>query len=113
MLAASARLAELLNLDPSIRLHPTDAWAVPQELVPSPMPVAELIAIALLQRPELAERRAVIRQSLLALEGAKVLPFSPTVHHRLQRRRLRRRQQPGPAGLRRLRRPERLRRRST
>jgi outer membrane protein TolC len=76
---ASARLCELLNLDPSIRLHPTDAWVVPHEIVPPPVPIFELIAIALLQRPELAERRTVIREALLALQGAKALPFSPTV----------------------------------
>src|SRR4051812_25552088 len=79
VLVASARLCDVLNLDPSIRLHPTDAWVVPQPIVPDPIPVAELIALALLQRPELAERRAAIREALLALEGAKVLPFSPTV----------------------------------
>jgi outer membrane protein TolC len=79
ILAASARLCQLLNLDPSIRLHPTDALVVPMPIVPDPMPVAELIAIALLRRPELGERRAAIRESLLALEGAKVLPFSPTI----------------------------------
>jgi outer membrane protein TolC len=76
---ASARLCEVLNLDPSVRLHPTDAWVTPQPLVPPPMPVCELIALALLRRPELAERRAVIREAFLALEGARVLPFSPTV----------------------------------
>jgi outer membrane protein TolC len=79
ILVAAAQLAQQLNLDPSVRLHPTDAWLVPQSIVPEPMSVAELIAIALLQRPELAERRAVIRESLLALEGARALPFSPTV----------------------------------
>jgi outer membrane protein TolC len=79
ILIASARLAQLLNLDPSIRFHPTDAWVVPHQVVPDPIPIAELIAIALLQRPELAERRAAIRESFLALEGAKILPFSPTV----------------------------------
>ena len=59
-------------------IRPTPA-VVPQPIVPDPMPVAELIALALLQRPELAERRAAIREALLALEGAKVLPFSPTI----------------------------------
>jgi outer membrane protein TolC len=43
------------------------------------MPLPELIAAGLLHRPELGERRAAIRASLLTLEGAKVLPFSPTV----------------------------------
>ena len=76
---ASARLCDLLNLDPSIRLHPTDAWVVPAQIVPPPVPVCELIAMALLRRPELGERRAVIRQAFLALQGSKILPFSPTV----------------------------------
>lgn len=79
ILVASARLCYVLNLDPSLRLHPTDAWVVPSPIVPDPIPVAELIALALLQRPELKERRALIRESLLVLEGARVLPFSPTV----------------------------------
>ena len=78
ILINSARLAEVLNIDPSIRLHPTDAWVVPQPIVPDPMPVCELIALALLRRPELGARRAVIQQAMFALDGAKVLPFSPT-----------------------------------
>ena len=79
ILEASARLCRLLNLDPSIRLHPTDAQVVPMPIIPDPVPLHELIAIALMGRPELGERRAVIREALLALEGAKVLPFSPTI----------------------------------
>jgi outer membrane protein TolC len=78
VLVSSARLAEVLNVDPSIRLHPTDAWVVPRPLVPDPIPVAELIALALVRRPELGERRAAIREALYALDGAKALPFSPT-----------------------------------
>jgi outer membrane protein TolC len=78
VLTASAGLCRLLNLDPSIRLHPTDAWVVPQPIVPDPMPVAELIALGLLHRPELAAQRAAIAAALMQLEGARVLPFSPT-----------------------------------
>ena len=33
----------------------------------------------MLNRPELAERRAAIRAALLQFEGSKVLPFSPTI----------------------------------
>jgi outer membrane protein TolC len=76
---ASARLAQVLNLDPSVRLHPTDGWVVPAPIVPDPIPLPELIAIALTQRPELAARQAAIRAALLQLHGAKVLPFSPNV----------------------------------
>src|SRR5262249_58671733 len=69
---------QLLNLDPSIRLHPTDAVVVPQPLVPDPTPLCELIALGLLRRPELAAQRAAIEAALMYLGGAKVLPFSPT-----------------------------------
>lgn len=79
VLLASARLAQLLDLDPSIRLQATDGWVVPMPIVPDPAPLTSLIAIAVNQRPELAERRAAIRAAFLALQGARVLPFSPTV----------------------------------
>jgi outer membrane protein TolC len=78
ILTASARLCQLLNLDPSIRLHPTDAVVVPQPLVPDPIALSELIALGLLRRPELAAQRAAIEAALLYLAGAKILPFSPT-----------------------------------
>ncbi len=78
ILAASAELCRVLNLDPSIRLHPTDNYIVPMPIVPDPQPLSELVALGLLRRPELAERRAAIREAFLQLESAKVLPFSPT-----------------------------------
>lgn len=78
-LVASARLCQQLNLDPSTRLRPLDGWVVPAPLVPDPVPLADLIAVALLQRPELAARRAEVRELLYQLSLAKVLPFSPNV----------------------------------
>ncbi len=78
-LTASARLGRLLSLDSTVRLRPLDGWAVPAPIVPDPVPVAQLVAIALLQRPELEERRAEIRESLYSLSNAKLLPFSPNV----------------------------------
>jgi outer membrane protein TolC len=78
-LTASARLCQLLGLNPSERLHPVDGWVVPHPIVPEPIPVPELITIALTQRPELRERQAAIRAALLELQNAKVLPFSPNV----------------------------------
>ena len=78
-LTASARLCQLLTLDPATRLKPIDGWVVPAPLVPDPVPLAELVAIALMQRPELAARRAEIRGSIYALSSAKILPFSPNV----------------------------------
>ncbi|MES1213287.1 MAG: TolC family protein, partial [Singulisphaera sp.] len=76
-LVASARLCQLLNLDPSTRMHATDEWVVPIPIVPGPIPLQELIAIAMLERPDLAERRAAIREAFLAFQGSRLLPFSP------------------------------------
>lgn len=78
-LAASARLCQLLNLDPSTRLKPVDGWAVPAPLVPNPTPLPDLLAVAMMQRPELAARRSEVRETLYQLSLAKVLPFSPNV----------------------------------
>ena len=80
MLIASATLAELLSLDPSIRLHPIEDRYVPMPMVPDPIPLRELVAIAVMQRPELQERQAVIQKSDAgACMDERVLPFSPTV----------------------------------
>lgn len=76
---SSSRLASLLGLDTAVRLEPTDRWAVPHTIVPEPIPISELIAIAGLRRPELEERRADFARALLALDSAKLLPFSPNV----------------------------------
>jgi outer membrane protein TolC len=79
ILIASARLAQLLNLDPSVRLRPLDPYVVPIPIVPDPLPLPELLAIALVERPEMAERRAEILETIYALSSAKLLPFSPNV----------------------------------
>jgi outer membrane protein TolC len=78
-LTASARLAQLLNLDPSTRLKPIDGWVVPAPVVPDPVPLTDLLAIAMLERPELAARRSEVQTALYELSLAKVLPFSPNV----------------------------------
>jgi outer membrane protein TolC len=80
LITASARLCQLLNLDPEIRLHPTDAYVVPHPLVPDPIPVSELLALGLLRRPELTAMRAAIIQAMLTLQGARALPFSPSFY---------------------------------
>jgi outer membrane protein TolC len=74
---ASARLSELLSLNPVDGLQPVESAVVPSPVVPDPIPLPELVAIALVQRPELKERQAAIRAALLELQGAKALPFAP------------------------------------
>jgi outer membrane protein TolC len=79
MLVASAQLAKLLNLPPSIQLHGVEGWVVPTPLVPQQVPMSTLLLFAINQRPELAARRAAIRMATQYLRSAQVLPLSPTV----------------------------------
>jgi outer membrane protein TolC len=76
---ASARLAQLLSLDPAMPLRAADGHVLPAPIIPDPIPLRELLTIALTQRPELRERQAAIRAALLELDAARVLPFSPNV----------------------------------
>ena len=74
---ASARLSRLLSLNPVDGLQPVESAVVPSPVVPDPIPLPELVAIALAQRPELKERQAAIQAALYELHGAKALPFAP------------------------------------
>lgn len=74
---ASAHVAEILNLESSVQLRSSENWAVPRSIAPDLIPLPELIAIALYQRPELAERRAQVHAAMLELQGAQLLLFSP------------------------------------
>jgi outer membrane protein TolC len=76
---ASHALTELLNLDPLLRLVPVESQLVPEPIVPTQMPLPELLTVAALNRPELLARRTAIRAALLQLNNARLLPFSPTV----------------------------------
>ncbi|MBS0203414.1 MAG: TolC family protein [Planctomycetes bacterium] len=76
---ASAHLAELLNLNHSYRMHATDNYLVPHPAVPEMISRTELIAIAMIQRPEMHEHQALVHAALMELDGAKVLLFSPQV----------------------------------
>ena len=76
---ASARLCQLLSLDPSVRLKPMESQVIPTGLVPEPIPLPELLAIAMTQRPELRQQQAAVRAAMLELQHQKVLPFSPQV----------------------------------
>ena len=77
VIEASARLAQILNLESSVRLQSNENWIVPRSIVPDMIPLPELIVIALYQRPEVAERRAEVHAAMLQLDNAKLLLFSP------------------------------------
>lgn len=77
IIEASAMLGQILNLESSVRLRSSENWVVPRSVVPDPIPLPELIAISLYQRPEIAERRAEVHAAMLELKNAQLLIFSP------------------------------------
>ncbi len=76
---ASAKLAQLLNLDPTTRLKPVDGYTMPTMMIPDQISLRELLIIGLANRPELAAKRAEILQAVYSLSEARLLPFSPNV----------------------------------
>jgi outer membrane protein TolC len=74
---ASARLAQLLLLDPASDLLPADQTVLPITLVSITDRVDDLIAVALMNRPELAEFRALIAAALAKWNEAKWRPLFP------------------------------------
>jgi outer membrane protein TolC len=81
ILVASAHLAQLINVPPTVPLRALEGWEglVPRSMVPDPIPLQQLLLIALDQRPELGARRASIRRAILELYSAKFLILSPTI----------------------------------
>jgi outer membrane protein TolC len=77
VLAASARLNQLLFLDPTAQLKPADQAVVPISIVPSDSPLSELVGTGLMTRPELEESRAIVAASLAQWRQARTRPFLP------------------------------------
>ena len=75
--AVSARLAQLLLLQPTVDLRPADPAIVPIALVPATIPLDELVALGLMNRPELAESRTLVAAALARWRQARVGPFLP------------------------------------
>jgi outer membrane protein TolC len=73
----SARLAQLLLLDPTVDLRPAENAVVPIALVPAGVPLDELVSTGLLNRPELAESRAFVAAALARWRQARVSPLIP------------------------------------
>jgi len=74
---ASARLAQLLVLQPTVDLRPAEPTVVPITLVPVGGSLDDLVATALLTRPELAESRSLVAASLARWRQSRVGPFIP------------------------------------
>lgn len=76
---AQARLAEVLSLDPLVRLRPLESTVVPVDLTPFDLPVQELVATGLSNRPELAEAQHLVCEAVYRYRREKYAPLVPSV----------------------------------
>jgi len=76
---ASARLCELLNVDPSIRFRTPGGAIEPFRLISEETDSEELLRIALQSRPELLARSAEIMEAQVRLRQERVRPWVPLV----------------------------------
>lgn len=76
---ASARLCQLLSLDPSVRLRTPGGGVEPIRLVAEDADLEGLIAGALAARPEVAARAAAVAEAQTRGRQERVRPWLPTV----------------------------------
>lgn len=75
---ASARLAELLHLDPATEVVLEESTVVPVELVQRETPLRELLATGLSNRPELAASRHLVCEAVHRYRREKYAPLLPS-----------------------------------
>lgn len=76
---AGARLAQLLRLDQNLRLMPAEPTVLPLEIVRADIPLRELTATGLSQRPELSEQRFLVGEAVTRLRREEYAPLIPSV----------------------------------
>jgi outer membrane protein TolC len=76
---ASARLAEILLLEPSTLLEPIEPPFLQVTLLPCKETLEALVAIAVQNRPEIASRRELVIAANMLLRREKARPFLPTL----------------------------------
>jgi outer membrane protein TolC len=76
---ASARLAEQLRLDPSLRFEPREPVAVPLEFQSQQSALPELIAFGLTHRPEVSENRSLAIEASDRLRREQYATLVPSV----------------------------------
>jgi outer membrane protein TolC len=76
---ASAKLVQILHLDPMVELMPRNASVVPLSIISTSEPVGNLIAQALAARPETQQSAAFLSAAHHAKNGAIYGPLIPTL----------------------------------
>jgi outer membrane protein TolC len=75
----SARLAQLLHIDPTYPLAPQEPTVIPIELVSADVPAGELVAQGLSNRPELAESKYLVGEAVERMKRERYAPLVPSV----------------------------------
>jgi outer membrane protein TolC len=78
-LVASARLAEVLLLDPATLLQPIEPPFLQVSLIPAASTAEELMPVALQNRPEIASRRELVAAAEQLLRQEQKRPFLPNL----------------------------------
>lgn len=76
---ASARLAQVLHIDPSVELLPTETTVVPLSLTAANGSLQDLVATGLSHRPEICEQRQLVEEACARLKREKHAPLLPSV----------------------------------
>lgn len=76
---ASARLAQLLHIDPSVELLPTETTVTPLALTNTNGSLQELVATGLSHRAEICEQRQLVAEACARLKREKQAPLLPSV----------------------------------
>jgi outer membrane protein TolC len=75
---ASAKLVQILHLDPTVELMPRDASVVPLSIISTKEPLGDLVSQALAARPETQQSAAFLTAARHAKNGAIYGPLIPT-----------------------------------
>ncbi|PYJ44710.1 MAG: hypothetical protein DME80_05340 [Verrucomicrobia bacterium] len=76
---ASAKLVQILHLDPTVELMPREASVIPLSLVSTTKPLGNLVSQALVTRPETQQSAVLLSAAQHAKNGAIYGPLIPTV----------------------------------
>ena len=76
---ASARLAQLLHIDPTVELLPTESTVVPMSLQNPGGSIQELVAEGLSHRAEICEQQQLVAEACARLKREQHAPLLPSV----------------------------------
>jgi outer membrane protein TolC len=76
---SSARLAQLLHSDPSVRISSGEPMVIPLDLIDHTSSPSSFVATGLMRRPELAEQKHLVCEAVERLNREKYAPLVPSV----------------------------------